>query len=68
MELEQLRKIYVHADEVMRASEGITNHEVYSKLYNQGHQLQVIVQDQLRYEGYSEKYIWELTEQWLLEQ
>ena len=68
MELEQLRKIYVHADEVMRNAESITNHEVYSAIYNRGHQLQDIVQEQMRHEGYSEKYIWELTEQWILEQ
>ena len=68
MELQELRKIYIHADEVMRTAENITNHEVYSQLYNRGHQLQEIVQDQLRLENYSEKYIWELTEQWLLEQ
>ena len=67
MELQELRKIYIHADEVMRTAENITNHEVYSQLYNRGHQLQEIVQDQLRHENYSEKYIWELTEQWLLE-
>ena len=67
MELQELRKIYIHADEIMRNAEGITNHEVYSQFYNRGHQLQEIVQDQLRLENYSEKYIWELTEQWLLE-
>ena len=67
MELEQLRKIYVHADEIMMDAGNIENHELYSQIYNRGNQLQMIVQDHLRLENYSEKYIWELTEQWLLE-
>ena len=67
MELQELRKIYVHADEVMMDAENIENHELYSQIYNRGHQLQELVQDHLRHENYSEKYIWELTEQWLNE-
>ena len=68
MELQELGKIYKQADAIMRTAEGIQNHEIYTQLYTRGQQLQEFVQDQLRLENYSEKYIWELTEQWLLEQ
>ena len=68
MEFEQLRKIYVQADEVKRTAENIQNHELYTQLYNRGHQLQEIVQDQLRHEGFTEEDIWNLTVYWLIEQ